>query len=219
ASGHTRLHDNLVTVLGRLTVATSSLIGLAVAAVVVFPTFRPGDLISGLGITSVAIGFAFKDILQNFFAGILILWRQPFRIGDQIRSGEWEGTVEDINTWSTRLLTFDGQRAVLANGEVYTRAILVHTANPSRRIRLNVTLPKPESLEEARRLILDLLSKTEGVHPEPGPWVYIDDLATAPVNLRVYFWTGSKHATALAVTDRVASRIKQALHQAGLLSP
>ncbi|MBL8217283.1 MAG: hypothetical protein JNK87_41570, partial [Bryobacterales bacterium] len=47
ASGHTRLHDNLVTVLGRLTVATSSLIGLAVAAVVVFPTFRPGDLISG----------------------------------------------------------------------------------------------------------------------------------------------------------------------------
>lgn len=52
---------------------------------IIFPTFRPSDLVAGLGITSVAIGFAFKDVLQNFFAGVLILWRKPFIVGDQIR--------------------------------------------------------------------------------------------------------------------------------------
>jgi small-conductance mechanosensitive channel len=91
-------HENLSEVLRRLVRAAILLITFLIAAVIVFPAFRPGDLIAGLGITSVAIGFAFKDILQNFFAGILILWREPFKIGDEIRSGDYEGVVEDINT-------------------------------------------------------------------------------------------------------------------------
>ena len=80
-------------------------LGLFVAAVVIFPAFKPGDLVTGLGITSVAIGFAFKDVLQNFFAGILILWRRPFVVGDQIRTKDYEGTVEEITVRSTRLKT------------------------------------------------------------------------------------------------------------------
>lgn len=105
-----------------------TVLGLFVAAVVILPTFKPGDLVTGLGITSVVIGFAFKDVLQNFFAGVLILWRRPFVVGDQIKVKEYEGTVEEINVRSTRLKTYDGERAVLPNGEVYTNAILVRTA-------------------------------------------------------------------------------------------
>src|ERR1041385_2923244 len=101
AGRRTRLDVTLADLLGRLLSFAIVLLGLLVAAVVIFPTFQPGDLIAGLGITSVAIGFAFKDVLQNFFAGILILWRQPFRIGDQIRTIQYEGTVEDITVRST----------------------------------------------------------------------------------------------------------------------
>ena len=107
-------------ILGRLASAFTIILGLFVAAVVIFPTFNPGDLIAGLGITSVAIGFAFKDVLQNFFAGILILWRRPFIVGDEIKVGNYEGTVEEITTRSTRVKTYDGERAVLPNGDVYT---------------------------------------------------------------------------------------------------
>ena len=94
AGAHTRLPANVATILGRLVSTGVSILGIFVAAVVVFPAFKPGDLVTGLGITSVAIGFALKDVLQNFVAGILILWRQPFVVGDQIRARGFEGTVE-----------------------------------------------------------------------------------------------------------------------------
>src|SRR5688572_2268232 len=86
AGRRTRIDLTLADLLGRLAAAFTIILGLFVAAVV-FPTFNPGDLIAGLGITSVAIGFAFKDVLQNFFAGILILWRRPFIVGDEIKVG------------------------------------------------------------------------------------------------------------------------------------
>jgi small-conductance mechanosensitive channel len=109
AGARTRLDVTLADLFGRLASAAMIVLGLFVAAVVIFPTFRPGDLIAGLGITTVAIGFAFKDILQNFFAGVLILWRRPFVIGDQIRTLDYEGAVEEINVRSTRLKTYDGE--------------------------------------------------------------------------------------------------------------
>lgn len=83
------------------------LIGLAVliAVTIAFPTMTPGRLISVLGIGGVAIGFAFKDIFQNLLAGILILLRHPFRVGDEITTGEFTGTVESIETRATFIRT------------------------------------------------------------------------------------------------------------------
>lgn len=110
AGQRTRIDPRLADIFGSLAVALISLFGVFVAAVVIFPSFKPGDLVAGLGITSVAVGFAFKDILQNFLAGILILLRKPFVVGDQIRVQEHEGTVQEITTRSTRL------RPTLAKG-------------------------------------------------------------------------------------------------------
>jgi small-conductance mechanosensitive channel len=192
---------------------------LFVAAVVIFPAFKPGDLVTGLGITSVAIGFAFKDVLQNFFAGILILWRRPFIVGDQIRTREYEGTVEEITVRSTRLRTYDGERAVLPNGDVYTNAILVRTAYDKRRVKFTVGIGYPDSIEEARTTIKRVLNETEGVLPDPVPWVHVTELAPSSVNFTVYFWVHSEQAKVLEVSDRVATGIKQALDTAGIDMP
>ncbi len=219
AGERTRLDVNLADLLGRLAMLVISALGIFVAAVVIFPTFKPGDLITGLGITSVAIGFAFKDILQNFFAGILILWRQPFVVGDQIRSGNYEGTVEEINVRSTRLKTYEGERAVLPNGDVYTSAVLVRTAYDKRRVRFTVGVGYPDSLEQARATIHRVLKETDGVLNDPGPWVYVAELAPSSVNFNVYFWVMSQQANVLAVSDRVATGIKLALDDAGIDMP
>ncbi len=219
AGERTRLDVNLADLLGRLAMLVISALGIFVAAVVIFPTFKPGDLITGLGITSVAIGFAFKDILQNFFAGILILWRQPFVVGDQIRSGNYEGTVEEINVRSTRLKTYEGERAVLPNGDVYTNAVLVRTAYDKRRVRFTVGVGYPDSLEQARATIHRVLKETDGVLDDPGPWVYVAELAPSSVNFNVYFWVMSQQANVLAVSDRVATGIKLALDDAGIDMP
>jgi small conductance mechanosensitive channel len=215
----THLDKTLTDLLTRLISFLSFILGLFVAAVVIFPTFKPGDLITGLGITSVAIGFAFKDILQNFFAGILILWRRPFLVGDQIRVKEFEGTVEAINSRSTRLLTYDGERAVIPNSDVYTNAILVRTAYDKRRVQFTVGVGYQDSLEAARTTIQRALDETAGVLHDPGPWVYVTELAPSSVNFTVYFWTESHQANVLKVRDRVATAIKLALDEAGIDMP
>ena len=81
-----------------------------------------------LGIGSVAIGFAFRDILQNFLAGILLLVTQPFRIGDQIVASNYEGTVEDIQTRATFIRTYDGRHVVVPNADLFTDTVVVNTA-------------------------------------------------------------------------------------------
>ncbi len=219
AGKNTRLDVMLADLLGRLASAAITVLGLFVAAVIIFPAFKPGDLVTGLGITSVAIGFAFKDVLQNFFAGILILWRRPFVVGDQIRTKDYEGTVEEINVRSTRLKTYDGERAVLPNGDVYTSAILVRTAYDKRRVKFTVGIGYPDSIEEARETIRRVLRETEGVMGDPGPWVYVAELAPSSVNFTVYFWVGSQQANVLKVSDRVATGIKNALDRAGIDMP
>ncbi len=219
AGERTRLDVTLADLLGRLAAAAIVVLGFFVAAVVVFPAFKFGNLAAGLGITSVAIGFAFKDILQNFFAGILILWRRPFIVGDQIKVREYEGTVEEINIRSTRLKTYDGERAVMPNGDVYTSAVLVRTAYDKRRVRFTVGIGYPDSIEEARKTIHHVLSETEGVLDEPAAWVYVTELAPSSVNFTVYFWAASQQANVLAVNDRVATNIKNALDRAGIDMP
>jgi small-conductance mechanosensitive channel len=219
AGRRTRLDLTLADLLGRLASAFTVVLGLFVAAVVIFPTFNPGDLITGLGITSVAIGFAFKDVLQNFFAGILILWRRPFIVGDEIKLEEYEGTVEEITTRSTRIKTYDGERAVLPNGDVYTSAILVRSAYRSRRVLLRVGIAYENSIERAKLVIREVLVNTEGVLKEPEPVVFVAELAPSSVNFNVFFWTNSHQENVLTVIDRAFTGIKEGLDNAGIEIP
>ena len=93
-----KYRPNLGVVFARLTGAATILFGFLVAFSVVAPSFQAGDLIKILGISGVAIGFAFQNILQNFLAGLLLLWAEPFRIGDEIKLDSYEGSVEEIQT-------------------------------------------------------------------------------------------------------------------------
>ena len=215
----TRLDVTLARILGSIASFAVTLLGILVAAVIVFPTFSPGNLITGLGITSVAIGFAFKDILQNVFAGLLILWRKPFRIGDEVQSQEYAGTVEEINVRSTRIRTYDNEVAVIPNATIFTNPVLVSTAYHKRRSRFSVGIGYPDSIEEARRIIHDVLARTDGILKEPGPWVYVSELAPSQVNFTVYFWTSPDQAEVLRISDRVATSIKLALDEAGIDIP
>ena len=219
AGQRTRLDPVLADLLGSLAMAALVTLGFFAAAVVIFPAFKPGDLITGLGITSIAVGFAFKDILQNLLAGIFILWRRPFHVGDQIRTRDHEGTVETINVRATVLRTYDGEKVVVPNGDVYTGVILVRTAYGRRRVKFSVGVGYPDSIEEARAAIHRVLADTEGVLGDPGPWVYVTELAASSVNFTVYFWTEAQQANVLRVSDRVATGIKLALDRAGIDMP
>ena len=147
------------------------------------------------------------------------MWRRPFIVGDQLRFKEYEGTVEEINVRSTRLKTFDGERAVIPNGDIYSTAVLVKTAFEKRRVKFVVGIGYLDDIEQGRETIRKVIDQTEGVLSDPGPWIYVSELAPSSVNFTVYFWVNSEQANVLRVSDRVATGIKYALDRAGIDMP
>lgn len=118
-------HKNLGILLGQLAQLTVVTIGMLTAISAVAPSFQASDLIKMLGIGSVAIGFAFQNILQNFLAGILILMQEPFQIGDWINVTGLEGRVEDIQARATVVATHKGTRIVIPNAVLFTNPVVV----------------------------------------------------------------------------------------------
>lgn len=193
--------------------------GLLVVATIIFPSIRPADALATLGIGSIAVGFAFKDILQNWIAGLLILLRQPFRLGDQIVVNNYEGTVEHIEARGTIIKTYDGRRVVIPNSDVYTRALVVNTAFPKRRSEYDIPIDVRGDIEEATRVILETLSAIEGVESEPAPDVIPWEVAEGEIRLKVRWWTNSRRRHVVAARGRVIAAVKRALEDVGIPMP
>jgi small-conductance mechanosensitive channel len=118
---------NIALLLGRLVQTLIAILGFLIAFSTVAPSFHAVDLIKILGVGSVAIGFAFQNILQNFLAGILLLLQESFQIGDVIRVNDLEGTVDDIQTRATIVSTKDGRRVVVPNAVLFTNPVVIST--------------------------------------------------------------------------------------------
>jgi small conductance mechanosensitive channel len=127
-----RERQNLGLLLGQLAQVTVLVLGFLIALSAVAPSFHASDLIKMLGIGSVAIGFAFQNILQNFLAGILLLIQEPFQVGDTITVEGLEGTVEDIATRATVVSTSDGHKVVIPNAVLFTNPVVVRDASNQR---------------------------------------------------------------------------------------
>ena len=214
-----RQRENLGEVLGGLVKWALVLIGFLLAATIVMPTLKPGDLVAGLGVGSVAIGFAFKDILQNWLAGLLILLRQPFEVDDQIVVGEHEGTVERIETRATIIRTYDGQRVVIPNSDIYTNAVLVKTAYALRRSEYDVGIGYGDDVDNACRVIIDAVAGVDGVASDPSPEALPWDLAASWVTVRARWWSDSRQTEVRHIRSDVIRAIKLALDKANIDMP
>ncbi len=214
----TRRHrPNLGVVFARLFGAATILLGFLVAFSVVAPSFQAGDLIKILGISGVAIGFAFQNILQNFLAGLLLLWAEPFRIGDEIKLDPYEGTVEEIQTRATIIKTYDGRRVVIPNADLFTHSVTVNTALDIRRWEYDLAVKGNRDLAESKSRIVGTVSKVEGVLPAPSPEVLVMDLGdpdSDAIKVRVLWWTRApRQHQMLASYDRVLTAIRQSLNR------
>ena len=120
-----RTHQGATLLISRLVQTGIVVLGFLIAFSVVAPSFQAADLIKMLGIGSVAIGFAFQNILQNFLAGILLLVNEPFRLGDLISVTGIEGNVEDIQARATVVTTKEDRRVVIPNAVLFTNPVAV----------------------------------------------------------------------------------------------
>jgi len=213
-------HQNLVKVFQRVGGALIFFIGFMIAMVIAVPGFTPAKLIGALGIGSVAIGFAFKDIFQNLLSGILLLISEPFRIGDQIVSGEYEGTVEDIKIRATTIRTYDGRQVVIPNSDLYTSALTVNTAYKQRRLQVAVGIGYEDDIEAAKAEIIKALDKIESVSKKATPSVIATGFGGSSIDLMVrWFIEDGTQANKVASIHQVIVGIKDSLDAAGVNIP
>jgi small conductance mechanosensitive channel len=207
-------------VLGRIAGGVATLVVFLVAAAVAFPSVSAADLFNLLGIGGVAIGFAFRDVLQNLLAGVLILLTRPFRIGDQIRHGDQEGTVEDIWVRATVLRTYDNRRILIPNASLFTDKIEVITAYERRRLQFPLTIGNGDEIARARDVVVRALRSTPGVLADPAPEALVTGLGGAGVDMVARFWIDPpRRREAVDALDGAVEAVKRALAEAGIDLP
>ncbi len=194
-------------------------VGILVACVLAFPGLELGDLITTLGVGSVAIGFAFQDIFKNFLAGVILLAEEPFRIGDEVVIGDYQGKVENISIRTTRIRTYQGERVLLPNSAVFTDAVKVVTAYDYRRTDLAVGVDYNTSLPEASQLLLQTIGQVEGIIHEPSPEVDVVNFGDSSIDFVVRYWSNSQQRQLRRMQTKAIMAIKTALDQADIRIP
>lgn len=210
-SNRTKLDNRLRILFSRLIGIVIFVLGIFTALTIIIPSFEFSSLIAGLGFTSFVVGFAAKDILNNLFSGVLILWKEPFKIGDYIFVRDKQGKVEYIGVRATTLRMDDGEKILMPNGEMYSQPLTIRGAGAERRKKLQISIGYDSDVEKTKSNIVSVLHETEGVVADPKPSVYVTDLTADGVNVSIYFWINTNENSPLEVFDRVARNIKKVL--------
>lgn len=180
---------------------------------------RIGPLLGALGVGGIALAFAAQDILQNLIAGVLLQVRRPFRLGEQIGSGDYEGVVQDVNLRTVVLTTYDGLTVYLPNADVLKNPIVNYTRTPLSRTEITVGVAYSTDLDEARRVLLDACGAAAGVAPEPPPEAWVTTFSESSIDVVVRYWHAADIATRWRVRSAVAVSLKRALDAAGIAIP
>jgi small conductance mechanosensitive channel len=179
----------------------------------------PQTVVTGIGLTGLALGFALRDILSNFVSGILILIMRPFELGDQIVIGDTEGSVERIELRATQIRTYDGRVILVPNAELFTSRITNNTASPVRRGSVELFLGYDVDLNGALAVIEQAAQETEGVLEDPKVSLRVRDLGQDDIVVEVRFWTDSRRSDFLATSSNVRRTAVSALRAAGIPLP
>jgi len=176
-------------------------------------------LLTGLGILGFTIGFALQDISANLVSGILLLFEQPFDIGDSIEVAGYTGTVKTINLRATEMLTLEGLLVLIPNRDVFTNTITNYTRISQRRIGLSVGVGYDSDLKFVEQTALDAVKALNGVKQDPPPFFLVDSFGDSAINTTVYYWFATTDSGLPDMTNAGALAIKIAFEQAGIDMP
>jgi small conductance mechanosensitive channel len=170
-----RLSANAVMVVGFVVILTQ--LGVQVA-----------PLLAGFGIAGVVIGFAMQNTLSNFASGAMILGNQPFDIGDEVEVAGVLGMVKRMTLVSTTILTADNQTLIIPNSTVWGGVIRNRTTQPVRRVDMTFGIGYEDDVEQAERVLHEIVGRVEHVLKEPAPVIKLHQLADSSVNFVVRVW-------------------------------
>jgi small-conductance mechanosensitive channel len=173
-----------------------------------------GALVASLGLVSVGLGFALKDILGNFIAGIIIILQKPYKIGDSVTLSDTEGVVEDIRIRDTILRRHDGRIVFIPNTNIFNSNITNNTVSGIRRSEFLVSIPLDDEtdLDSTIHAISAALRGLEEILEKPPPQVVADEIKEGKVLVKVMFWSDPATTDLLHLKTKAISTVKKALY-------
>ena len=217
--GKTHLRESLRFLLQKTVKLIIWIIGLMIAAVVIFPDFTPASLIAGLGIGTVAVGFAFKDIFENFFAGIMIMMREKMQLGDVVEVDGILGSVEYISLRETHIRAFSGELNIMPNAMLFQSPVEIWTDKPKRRFEVVIGVSYDTDLDQAAKSIREAGESCELVDKDETIYVLADNFNSSSVDFIVRWWAPSSGAGSALNRDQVIRAINAALDRAKIEIP
>ena len=196
-----------------LTITIALFFGLVIALNILGLEKLAVSILAGGGVTAIVLGFAFREIGENFLAGIFLAFSRPFKIGDLIRTEEIEGYVKDIELRYTHLRTEDGRDVFVPSSQLFSRPVTNFTKDGLRRINFSVGIDYSNDALEACNLLRNTTETVPGVLKGPKPAAYISALSPQYAELEVFFWIDvfEKGKEVLKVQTDVMDRCRKAL--------
>lgn len=181
--------------------------------------FNLTAFITGLGVIGFTVGFALKDISENFVAGLLLLLQRPFELGDVVEIEDFRGRVTEVSLRATEVETLDGQTVILPNGLVYNSPILNYSRRPYSRIAVGVGVGYDSDLEVVRRTALEAIARAPGALKDPTPSVVFNSFGESSIDFTLFYWIDSRESSQFQASDMAIPLLKEAFEAAGIDIP
>lgn len=176
-------------------------------------------VLGSAGVVGLVLGFAFKDIAENYVAGILLSLRQPFSPGDHVVIDGNEGKVVALHSRSTMLMTLDGNELRLPNALVFKAIVLNYSRNPKRRFDFSITIDGAQSIRSAQTLALEQICGIDGLLTDPGPSWSVQEFTPGGIVLRFFGWVDQRESDLGKVRSEAIRLVKAAFARAGIEGP
>ncbi|MDO6427701.1 mechanosensitive ion channel family protein [Thalassotalea sp. 1_MG-2023] len=206
-------------VIRRTTSILIVLVGLYIFLHLVGLTQFAVAILSGTGVLGLIIGFAFKDIAENFLSSLLLSVQRPFKLGDIIEVEGYLGVVNKMTSRATTLVDLNGDHIQLPNSTIYKNAIRNLTANPNIRCTVDVGIGYDANVDYAQSLVAKIMRKQQAVLNEPVPQVLVNSLGSSTCNLRLYFWINSEVNSKQKVASVLMKSVVEVFMQEGISMP
>lgn len=217
-----RLEDPLLAkFLSKVTKWVIVLIALTIAFHIVELSKIAGSILAGAGVSAIVFGFAFKDIGENFLAGIILAFKRPFRVGDTVETGDIKGTIKTLDIRYTHIRSFDGKDIYVPNGMILKNPLYNCTKDGLLRFDFTVGINYDKDADEARQIILDNIIDKEGVLKEPVPIVFVEEIKKGKIIFRVFYWINIKKykGSVLELKTDILNQTKKILLERGFDLP
>lgn len=168
-----------------------SIIGFVICMEILGFATLAGGIVTGAGLSAVILGFAFKNIGENFLSGLLLAFNRPFNTGDLIQVEGYTGKITSMDFRTTNIETFDGQNVFIPNSIIINNPLVNYTYESKRRIDFTIQVDYTNDLDKAKKIILNSIKKVKDVLDEPKPMVIVDELTTS-MSIKSFFWIDTK---------------------------